>query len=178
MCGITKDGYQEILGYTIGHSENTTLWDELLYDLKSRGLSSVDIFVMDGAPGVDKIVKKHYPKSDIQVCTVHALRNMMNKISPKDKSELIPLLKDLFLFTDLDLVYKQTQINNMIQKEYLFTYLKYPNVIHKAIKSTNRIEAINQKIKTRISHKRAFPLELNIHSLRKVNGMESYLKIK
>ncbi len=73
----------------------------------------------------------------------------------------------------------------------LHTYLKYPNVIHKAIKSTNRIEAINQKIKTRISHKRAFPnekslekilvaviLELNIHSLRKVNGMESYLKIK
>lgn len=203
ICGITHDGYQEVLGYTVGHSENTTLWDELLYDLKSRGLVNVDIFVMDGAPGVDKVVKKHYPTSDIQICTVHTLRNIMNKISPKDKSELIPLLRDLFLFTDLDLVYKQAkiicdkfpkyqrQINNMIEKEYLFTYLKYPNVIHKTIKSTNRIEAINQKIKTRISHKRAFPnekslekilvaviLELNVHSLRKVNGMESYLRIK
>lgn len=202
VCGITSDGYQEIIGYTIGFSENPTLWSELLEDLKSRGLEKVDIFVMDGAQGVDKVVKQHFPLADIQVCTVHVLRNIMNSIKPQDKSEVIAELKNIFLLTDFDLVQSKIEkiaksypgyekkIKGLLDKEYLFTYLKYPPVIHRAIKSTNRIEAVNQKIKSRISHKRLFPsreslekslvaviLELNLNSIRKVNGMEEYLNL-
>ena len=178
------------------------MWGELLTDLKDRGLKSVDIFIMDGAKGVPDVVKSHYPQSDIQICTVHALRNAMNKVRVSDKSEFIPKLKNLLLLSSNDLIDLETNkllkeypqysklINHFVNIEYLFTYLKYPQVIHKTIKSTNRIEAINQKIKTRISHKRLFPnreslekilvaaiLELNNNSTRKINGMEVYLEL-
>ena len=104
VSGITTDGYQEIIGYTIGFTENSTLWDELLTDLKDRGLKSVDIFIMDGAKGVPDVVKSHYPQSDIQICTVHALRNAMNKVRVSDKSEFIPKLKNLLLLSSNDLI--------------------------------------------------------------------------
>lgn len=202
VSGITTDGYQEIIGYTIGFTENATLWDELLADLKARGLKEVDIVVMDGARGVPDVVKRHYPDSDIQICTVHALRNAMNKVKACDKQIFIPKLRNLLLLSSTELIDLEAQqlikqypeykrvINHFINIDYLFTYLKYPEVIHRTIKSTNRIEAINQKIKTRISHKRSFPnkealekilvssiLELNSNSTRKVNGIKSYIEL-
>ncbi len=200
VCGITHDGYQEIIGYTIGFSENTTLWSELLEDLHSRGLKEVDIFIMDGAKGVPNVVKNIYPNSDIQICTVHIMRNLLNKIASKDKASVAAEIKNIFLLNDYPLILNRLSalqeeyprysklFKNLSKFEYLFTYLKYPPMIHKAIKSTNRIEAVNQKIKTRIAHKRSFPnreslekilvatiLELNNTSTRKVNGMEAYI---
>ncbi len=122
------------------------------------------------------------------------------KDTSKDKASIAVEVKNIFLLNDYPLILNRLSVlqeeyprysklfKNISEFEYLFTYLKYPPMIHKAIKSTNRIEAVNQKIKTRIAYKRSFPnreslekilvttiLELNNTSTRKVNGMEAYI---
>ncbi len=69
VVGITEDGYQEVLGYTIGFSENKELWQELFLDHNARGLESVNVVCMDGAPGVHDTVKHCFPMTEIQICT-------------------------------------------------------------------------------------------------------------
>lgn len=203
IVGITPDGYQEILGYKIGFSENTVMWEELLQDLKSRGLKEVTLFCMDGAPGVPNLVKGYFPKSKIQVCQFHMLQNLSKKLRKKDKAEIMGLVKQLYHLSDMNLIlHEQKRIINLFpeykrvlkfhfEKEYQYTYIDFPGCVHKLIRTTNRIERINGIIKTGINHKRTFPnesslerflvsviLDINTKSTRKVNGMQEYLENK
>lgn len=200
VCGITEDGYQEILGYTIGFSENLTLWEELLDNLKSRGMKHADVFVMDGARGVPELTLSMFPESKIQVCTFHTMMNLGNKLKKSDRKEVLRRVSDLFKLSNRNLIdlqmaeiisnypqYKK-ELEHMHNRDYIYTFTSFPQCIHKLIRTTNRIERINGKIKTAISHKRVFPnreslerilvsviIDINTKSTRKVNGMEDYL---
>ena len=52
--GISEEGQREILGLTLGDSENEASWDDMLRDLKSRGLGGVDLVVSDDHKGLKK----------------------------------------------------------------------------------------------------------------------------
>ena len=203
IVGINCDGYQEIIGYVTGFKESNILWADALDDIKSRGVSEVDIFVSDGFVGIDSIIKQRYPKSRIQRCTVHLVRNLMTKVTNKDTPAILAEFKELFKMSSRDSFNMQLEhlkqkypkyeatINRIFSGEYVTTYLDFPLLMHRTIKTTNRIEAVNQKIKTRIRFKQNFP---NIESLERmlvssiiaqngksnriVGGMEDYNKTK
>ncbi len=201
VVGITEDGFQEILGYKIGFTENTTMWDELIIDLKDRGLNDVEIVCMDGARGVPELVKFHFPNTDIQVCQFHLLASLGKSLRKNDRGPVLAQVKQLYHLTNLSLIQQQQELiidqfpqykrvlTNHFNKEYQYTYIKFPLCVHKLIRTTNRLERINGKIKTGISHKRVFPnesslekflvaviLDINTRSTRKVNGMQDYIE--
>ncbi len=200
IVGITEDGFQDILGYKIGFSENTAMWDELINDLKDRGLQEVEIVCMDGARGVPELIKFHFPTTDIQICQFHLLSSLGKALRKSDRSAVLAQVKQLYYLNDINLIKQQQEyiklqfpqyeriLNNHFNKEYQYTYVKYPLCIHKLIRTTNRLERINGKIKTGISHKRVFPnvsslerilvsiiLDINTRSTRKVNGMQDFI---
>lgn len=201
VCGITNEGYQEILGYTIGFSENLSLWEELLQNLKDRGLESCKIFVMDGARGVPELTKSLFHDSLIQLCVFHSMKNLSNKLRVADRKEIMGFVAEVYKLQDKDLIQQQInkiicrfpqykkQLMNHFEKDYMFSYLELPQCVHKLVRTTNRIERINGKIKTTVNHKRVFPnrrslerilvsgiIEINTKSTRKVNGMQEYLE--
>lgn len=69
----------------------------------------------------------------------------------------------------------------------MFTYLNYHPKFQKSIQTTNRIEAVNQKIKRLISHKQQFPnnesferilvsglVKMNITANRRIPGIDEH----
>lgn len=202
VVGINCEGYQEIIGYVLGFKETKVLWGEVLDDIKSRGVTCVDIFVSYGFVGLDKVIKERYPKARIQRCTVHLLRNLLSKVTDTDTPAILAEFKELFKMStrdsyELQLNYLkekyskyESTINNVFDNEYVTTYLDFPKLMHRTIKTTNRIEAVNQKIKTRIRFKQNFP---NVESLermlvssiilqngksnRTVGGLEAYNRL-
>lgn len=46
--GIREDGSKEVLAYTIAPTESAYNWQELLEELKDRGVEAVLLFVSDG----------------------------------------------------------------------------------------------------------------------------------
>jgi len=80
IIGINEEGYREILDFYIGVTESAALWQEVLINLKSRGVEQVLLGVMDGLPGLTDSFLKVYPKADVQRCVVHKVRNTLNKI--------------------------------------------------------------------------------------------------
>ena len=95
VVGINEHGYQEILGFSIGFTENTAHWADVLNDLKIRGVEKVGLFIVDGFIGLDKVIKIRFPNSLIQKCTIHALRNLKRRIKVGDKTSLINDVKKL-----------------------------------------------------------------------------------
>jgi len=62
--GISEDGQREILGLTLVDSENEASWDNMLRDLKGRGLCGVDLVVSDDHKGLKKAVQRHFKEFD------------------------------------------------------------------------------------------------------------------
>ncbi|SDZ21993.1 Transposase, Mutator family [Nitrosomonas sp. Nm58] len=84
---------QRIIGVTDGYRESAASWEEVLTDLKQRGLeNSPKLAVGDGALGFWRAVAKLWPETNQQRCQVHKTANVMEKLpkvmQPKVKEAL------------------------------------------------------------------------------------------
>jgi putative transposase len=93
VIGATADGKKELRAIQDGYRESEQSWQELLLDLKHRGLS-VDpkLAVGDGALGFWKALPHVFGSTRGQRCWVHKTANVLNKLpkanQPKAKSAL------------------------------------------------------------------------------------------
>ena len=95
--GINEDGIKEVLGIYIGENESSTYWLSVLTDLQNRGIEDILIASVDGLKGFPEAIKTIFPKTEIQVCIVHQIRNSLKYIGSKHQKEFMK---------DLKLVYK------------------------------------------------------------------------
>lgn len=203
VVAINEFGHQEIIAYSIGFRETNTLWGEVLDDIITRGVCEIDIVVTDGFVGINAVVQSRFPTTMIQRCTVHVLRNILDRVTLEDSPAVKGDFSSLFRNTDHEsfnnqlnyLLVKyskyQDTLNKLFADENITTYLDFPVLMHRTIRTTNRIESINQKIKTRITFKQSFQsrksfertlvssiVQQNNQSDKPVGGLIDYIKRK
>ena len=68
--GVTESGQRVVLELQARDKESASIWREFFKDLKRRGLdgSTVTLGVMDRLPGLERIIKKEFPKVKVQWC--------------------------------------------------------------------------------------------------------------
>lgn len=84
VLGVTLDDTKDILSITIGANESSKFWLGMLNDLKNRGVQDVLFFCVDGLKGFKEAIQAVYPKSEVQRCIIHMLRNSFKYASYKD----------------------------------------------------------------------------------------------
>jgi len=173
MLGITLEGKKEVIGIWMGENETSKYWLTVLNDIKKRGVDDVLIFAIDGLNGFSEAIKAVYPKSEIQRCIVHQIRNSLKFVSYKDRKAVAKDLKAVY--TALDEGSGQlalTEFNDIWHKKYpniamswtnhwdeLSTFFKYPQAVRTLIYTTNPIESLNATIKRKTKSKGSFPTE-------------------
>ncbi len=90
------DGSKEILGLWIGNNEGAKFWLLIVTELKNRGLQDVFIFCVDGLKGLPKAINSVYPKSQVQLCIVHMVRNSLKFVPHKEKKNVAIDLKKIY----------------------------------------------------------------------------------
>lgn len=53
-----------MLGFWFGAEESSTVWKEILEELKDRGVSEVLLFVTDDLSGIKEAIAEAFPKAD------------------------------------------------------------------------------------------------------------------
>lgn len=91
--GMLWDGRKVLLHLAIGDKESTVCWEAFLEDLKARGLTDPLLAIVDGNAGVRKALRHKYPRTLVQRCQVHRMRNVLTKLPEVAR----PLLKKLIL---------------------------------------------------------------------------------
>lgn len=81
VMGMTDAGDKEVLGFCPSTGEQCV---ELLWDLRRRGLESVELFVSDESNAIRSAVAEVYPESAWQSCTLHRLMGLWERIGPTD----------------------------------------------------------------------------------------------
>ena len=98
--GINMEGTREVLGMWIGENESAKFWLSVLNGLKNRGLEDILIACVDGLSGFPGAIEAAYPKTEIQQCIIHQIRNSTKYVSYKDIRVLMSDLKEVYAAVD------------------------------------------------------------------------------
>ena len=164
--GITEEGEKVVLGFYFAPNEGAWSWDDVLADLKSRGLYSVSLFVTDGLQGMPEAIHRNYPKAKRQLCLVHETRTICRDVRKSDRKAVSGDFKDVYSakdraeaesrLSDFESKWEKTYPNMVrkLRKQIdLFTFMDYPKLLWKSIYTSNAIEGFNSKLK-RLTRKR------------------------
>lgn len=168
--GINLEGRKELLGMWIAQSEGAKFWLSVMTEIKNRGVKEILIACIDGLKGFPDAIASIFPKTDIQLCIVHMVRNSLRFVSWKDYKLVTKGLKDIYQST--------TEENALIsldffEKEWREQYPKiaeswrnnwdnirsifsYPEEIRKAVYTTNAIESLNSVIRHATKKRKIF----------------------
>jgi putative transposase len=96
VIGIDLDGSKDVLGMWIGENESAKFWLSVLNDLKNRGVQDILITCLDNLTGFSQAIAACYPKTEIQKCVIHQIRNWTRYVSYKDLKKVTADLKSIY----------------------------------------------------------------------------------
>ena len=167
--GINLDGKKDVLGMCVGENESAKFWATVLNGLKNRGVEDIFIACTDNLTGFSSAIEGVFPKTEIQNCIIHQLRNSSKYVSYKDLKALMADLKAVYAAVDLDALdafserwdKKYPKISQSWRDNWanLSTYFKYPQEVRRLIYTTNTIEGFNRQLRKVTKSKSVFPTD-------------------
>jgi transposase-like protein len=100
ILGVTTDGCKEVLGIYIGNSESASFWRQILDNLQQRGVKDIFIACIDNLSGFGDAIDDFFPKTQVQLCIVHQMRNSAKYITYKDLRAVMNDLKLIYRASD------------------------------------------------------------------------------
>lgn len=191
VMGIKEDKTREVLGIFNRPSESATGWGEMLQSLQERGVKKVGLLVADGIRYLEDALGRYFPETDLQKCTTHLKRNMLNRVRHGDKGELANDLREVFRTGDRNYTPELAwqawvslcskwgkdyrSIKRMINDptyKYYFTYLNYHPRIQAMIYTTNWIERLQRDFRRVLRMRGAMPNEESVIVLMAKTAMD------
>ena len=171
--GIDLDGRKDVLGMWVGENESAKYWATVLNSLKNRGIEDIFIACTDNLTGFSTAIEAVFPKTEIQNCIIHQLRNSSKYVSYKDIKALMADLKAVYAAVDeaaaLDALdtfserwgkkYPKVAPSWRENWSNLSTYFKYPQEVRRLIYTTNAIEGFNRQLRKVTKAKSVFPTD-------------------
>lgn len=163
----------------IAGNEGAKFWLHVVTELKNRGVQDIFIACVDGLQGFPEAINSVYPKTQVQLCIVHMVRNFLKYVPHKDKKAVSADLKKVYGSSTVDEA--ETMLAEFadkwdgkypaISKQWLakwdnvIPFFSYPKDIRKAVYTTNAIESINRSLRKVLKTRGALPNEEAVFKL-------------
>lgn len=177
--GIDLDGYKDVLGMWVGENESAKYWATVLNSLRNRGIEDIFIACTDNLCGFSTAIEAVFPKTEIQNCIIHQIRNSSKYVSYKDLKALMADLKAVYAAVDEDAALMALDtFSEHWDKKYptisqswranwanLSTYFKFPQELRRLIYTTNAIEGFNRQLRKVTKAKSVFPTDESLFKM-------------
>jgi len=179
LLGVGRDGKKDLLGLYINETEGAKFWLQVLTDLQNRGVQDIIIACIDNLKGFAEAIESIFPRTEVQLCVVHQIRNSIRYVASKDMKAVMASLKKVYTAStkeqaalELDELEKQwkDRYPAMIKSwfanwERLSNYFKYPKEIRTIIYTNNIIESFNSQLRKVTKSKRVFSSDMALLKL-------------
>jgi putative transposase len=171
VVGVNLEGQKELLGIWISQNEGAKFWLSVLTELKNRGVEDIFIACVDGLTGFPDAIETVYPKTQVQLCIVHMVRNSLRYVSWKARKTVAADLRAIYSAKTVEEA--EMALKSFSEKwdeqypsiskgwkdkwENITPFFNYSEEIRRAIYTTNAIESINMSLRKVIKNKRVFP---------------------
>ncbi|MBD2123256.1 IS256 family transposase [Trichocoleus sp. FACHB-262] len=171
--GVNLSGTKELLGLWMTPNESAKFWFSVLTKLQNRGLKDILIACVDGLTGFPDAIEAVFPKTTVQLCIVHMVRNSLSYVSYKDRKAVAADLRLIYTAATeteaeqrlLEFAEKWDQQYPTISKSWMkhrqriIPFFAFPPEIRKAIYTTNAVESMNMTLRKVLKNHRAFPTD-------------------
>ena len=179
VLGMNVEGEKDLLGIYLAETESAKFWLQVLSDLQIRGVKDILIASIDNLTGFEQAIRSIFPKTDVQLCIVHQIRNSIKYVSWKDEREVIRDMKSIYKANDYEEAEKAlARFDNKWGKQYkamvtswkrnwegLTSFYNYPEPVRRIMYTTNSIEGFNRQIRKATKAKGSLPSERALYKL-------------
>ena len=172
--GVRADGSRDILGRWIEQTEGAKCWLKVFNDLKLRGCEDILIAVTDGLKGMAEALEAVYPRTTLQTCIVHLLRNSLSYAGYKERKGLAEALKPIYQAVSAEAAeaaleafaegewgqrFPTITLSWRRAWEQVIPFFAFPPEVRRVIYTTNAIESLNAGIRKIIKTRGHFPTD-------------------
>ena len=169
---ILPDGTRDILGMWIEPSEGAKFWMKVFADLKTRGCQDILIAVTDGLKGMGDALEAIYPRTTLQTCIVHLLRNSLASASYKERRAFARALRPLYTAPTPEAAglaleaFEQSAWGArfpMVVASWrrawtqVIPFFAFPPEVRRVIDTTNALESVHARLRKIIKTRGHFP---------------------
>ena len=171
ILAVNLEGKKQVLSIHIGENESAKYWLGVLNELKNRGVKDILVICADGLTGMKEAVAAAFPKTELQRCIVHQVRNTLKYVGEKNKKEFAADLKKIYHAPSEEAAQKQLKaVTEKWEKEYpnamkswhsnwdvISPIFKFSAQVRKVIYTTNAIESLNSCYRRLNKQRSVFP---------------------
>ena len=172
--GVRADGTKDVLGLWIEQTEGAKFWLRVMNELRHRGVQDILIAVVDGLKGFPEAISAVFPRTQVQACIVHLIRNSLSFVSWKDRKAVAAALKEIYRARNAEAgqaaldafdagpwgrkypVIAQSWRRNWAE---VIPFYAFPDEVRRIIYTTNAIEAVNAKLRRAVRARGHFPTD-------------------
>ncbi|TDY26116.1 transposase-like protein [Paraburkholderia sp. BL6665CI2N2] len=170
--GIQADGQRDVLGLWIEQTEGAKFWLKVFNELKTRGCQDILIAVVDGLKGLAEAIGTAYPRTAVQTCIVHLIRNSLEYASYKDRKSVAAALRPVYAAANEQAAQQALEAfaegpwgakyPTIVQSwrrawENVTPFFVFPPDIRRVVYTTNAIESLNMQLRKIIKTRGHFP---------------------
>jgi transposase-like protein len=179
VIGIDRNGYKDLLGMYVSHSEGANFWLGVLADLQNRGVKDILIACVDGLTGFPDAIQSVFPNTDVQLCIVHQIRNSLKYVGSKNQKEFLKDLKLVYAASTKEKA--EMELDSLEQKwgetypivlrswrdkwDNLSRYFQYNADIRRIVYTTNIVEGYHRQVRKVTKNKGVFPNDDALYKL-------------
>jgi putative transposase len=170
---VLSDGRKHLLALELCGGESFAAWKGCLDDLVARGLRAPMLAVIDGNPGLRRAVGEIWPRTAVQRCCVHKLRNLERK-APK---HVLTEIRDDFhrivyaanaeaaraAYTAFERAWTKRCPGVVASLgeggDELLAFFAFPKAQWKTLRTTNTIERLHEEFRRRVKTQGSLPNE-------------------
>lgn len=166
VLGISEENERfEVLAIEMGSRERSDLWDSVFRSLLDRGLEvdAVELGIMDGLPGLEKLFKSFFGRAQTQRCQTHAKANACRRVRKKERPLFSKDLNQIFYAPNEAVAragFHELKANwgrlfptavQIIARDLdsLLTFFQFDATYWTTLRTTNPIERLNKEFKRR-----------------------------
>lgn len=170
--GILPNGTREILGLWIEQTEGAKFWLKVFTDLHARGCQDILIAVTDGLKGMPEALEASFPRTTLQTCIVHLIRNSLEYVSWKERKALAAALREIYRASSAD--DGRAALDAFAQGPYgrrfpmivtmwrrawphVVPFYAFPLEVRRILYTTNALESVHARIRKIIKTRGLFP---------------------
>ena len=170
--GVRADGTKEVLGLWIEQTEGAKFWLRVMTELRERGVEDILIAVVDGLKGFPEAIAAVFPRTQVQACIVHLIRNSLDLVSYKDRKAVAAALKEIYrardaeagraaleAFADGPWGRRYPAIPASWRRHWaeVIPFYAFPSEVRRIVYTTNSIEALHAKLRRAVRARGHFP---------------------
>jgi putative transposase len=169
--GVDLEGKKQILGLWLEANEGAKFWLKVITELKNRGIEDIFIACCDGLKGFPEAIEAVFPKTVVQTCIVHMIRNSARFVTWTKRKALCADLKCVYGAETEDLAlqaldnfeavwgksYPAVVASWRRNWERVRPFFAFPKEVRRILYTTNAIESLNYQLRKIIKSKGHFP---------------------